>query len=175
MIRYFGDTYHKWVGKERHVLLYGLWSLAGAVGLCGLVYVFSLLPILRGPLSPPYTDLLFATPWYFLPKAIEILIQQLLITVLIVEIYSTYHSIKKVIIGYIICFVGAHTILFLLNGSPAAYIFIMTTAAFFTSFAFPYLILKIKGGFIYSYLIQFTFYILLAVLLRVWPPPGYFA
>ena len=94
-IWYFRDSFRTWIGKESHIWWYGLWSLASAVGLCGLVYIFSLLPILQGPLSPPYTDLLFATPWYFLPKAIEILIQRLLITILIVEIYAGYHSIKK--------------------------------------------------------------------------------
>ncbi len=172
---HFRATFTVWVGKGSDIWWYGLWSLAGAAGLCGLVYVFSLIPILQGPLSPPYTDLLFATSWYFLPKAIEILIQQLLITVFVVETARCYPSLKKVVIGYIVCFVGAHAILFLLNGSPAPYAMIMTFAAFLTSFMFPYLILKIRGGFLYSYFIHFAFYIVLAVLLRVWPPPGYFA
>ena len=123
----------------------------------------------------PYTDLVFATPWYFLPKAVEILVQQLLITLVIIELFYKYNSLRKVIIGYIICFGGAHIILFLVNGAPAPYAIFITASAFLTSFIFPWLTIRVRSGFVYAYSIHFAFYILLAMLLHAFPPPGYFA
>ena len=172
---YFRDILSKWITVSWWLLLYLFLSLAGATILCGILYLFSFLPILQGPLRPPYTDLLFATPWYFLPKAVEILIQQLLITVFIAELYFYFKTLSKVILGYILCFGGAHIILFLINGASAPYAIIMTVAAFLTSFMFPYLIVKVRAGFLYAYMIHFCFYVVLAVVLRVLPPPGYFA
>ncbi len=172
---YFRNILGRWIGGHSQIWLNILYSLGGAVALCGLVYLLSLLPLLQGPLRAPYTDLLFATPWYFLPKSIEILIQQLLITVLVAVLFFKYNSLKKVIIGYIVCFGGAHIILFLFSGASTAYAIIMTVGAFLTAFVFPYLLLKIRGGFVYAYLIHFSFYVVLAFLIHAWPPPGYFA
>jgi len=103
----------------------------------------------------------------------EILVQQLLVSVLVLELYFNFHSLKAVIIGYAICFGGAHIILFFLNGSAIFYSLFMTISAFLTSLVFPYLMLRVRGGFIYAYVIHFSFYIILAVLFHTFPPPGY--
>ena len=172
---YFRNILARWIGGHSKIWLNILYSLGGAVALCGLVYLLSLLPILQGPLRAPYTDLLFATPWYFLPKSVEILIQQLLITVLVAELYFKYGSLKSVIVGYVICFGGAHIILFLINGASERYSIIMTAGAFVSAFVMPYFLLKVNRGFFYSYMSHFIFYIALGFIIHAWPPPGYFA
>jgi hypothetical protein len=141
--------------------------------LYGAVYVFSFLPIPHGPLIAPYTDILFATPWYFLPKAVEILVQQLLIAVLVLELYHAFKTLKEVIVAYAVCFGGAHIALFFFNGSSTDYSIIMTVGALLTSLIFPRLILNVRGGFVYTFMIHFVFYILLATILHIVPPPGY--
>lgn len=169
----FWSVYKKWLKFDYHIWLSGLLSLVSAGLLLGLIYLFSLIPVIRGPSLSTYTDILFATPWYFLPKSIEILIQQLLITVLVLELFFRFHTLKNVVIGYALCFGGAHFILFFLNGAPVPYSILMTVGAFLSSLMFPYLILRVRGGFIYSYMIHFVFYIILAMLLHIWPSPGY--
>jgi hypothetical protein len=153
--------------------LYGGLSIVSAGVMWGLLYLFSKFSIPSGPILSPYTDILFATEWYFLPKSIEILVQQLLVTVLVLELFFRFHTLKKVVIGYVLCFGGAHIVLYLLNGAPTPYALIMTGGAFLSSSVFPYLMLRVKGGFVYAYLIHFAFYVVLAMLLHTWPPPGY--
>ena len=169
----FWKVYKRWFGFDSHVWLSGVLSLGSALVLLVLVYLFSLLPVISGPSLSAYTDILFATPWYFLPKSIEILVQQLLITVLVLELFFRFQTLKNVVIGYALCFGGAHIVLYILNGAPAPYSIAMTLGAFLSSLMFPYLILKVRGGFVYSYMIHFVFYILLASLLHVLPLPGY--
>jgi hypothetical protein len=170
---FFKDTYNIKQSFDSKIVFYGILSLSLSIILWTSVYIFSLFPVIHGPKISAYTDIILATPWYFLPKSIEILIQQLMISVLVLELYKTFQSLKSVIIGYLICFGGAHLVLFYLNGSPVQYSLIMTISAFASTLFFPYLILKVRGGFLYSYAIHFIFYVLLAVLFHAFPPPGY--
>jgi hypothetical protein len=89
-------------------------------------------------------------------------------------LYTKYGTIKKAALGYIVIFDSAHIILFSLSGSPLPFAVIMTSGAIFSGFVFPYLILKFRSGFIYTYTLQFLFYIVIAALLKIYPPPGYF-
>ncbi|MBI2065486.1 MAG: hypothetical protein HYT68_00235 [Candidatus Zambryskibacteria bacterium] len=169
----FWNLFRKNVAKPHHVWLYGILSLGSAGLIWGMLYLFSLLPIPQILHLPFNTDILFSTPWYFLPKSIEILVQQILIAVLVLEFYSRFNSLKETIIGYIVCFGGAHIILFYMNGTPTPYALMMTAGSMLSAFIFPYLILRVRGGFIYAYSIHLIFYILLAVLLRALPLYGY--
>ena len=169
----FWSVYKKWLRFDSHIWVYAVLSLGSAILLGGLIHVFSLLPVVSGPLLSSYSDILYASPWYFLPKSFEILVQQLLVTVLILELYFRFNTLNSVIKGYALCFGGAHIVLYLLNGAPAPYSLFMTSGAFLSSFIFPYLIIKVRGGFVYAYMIHFVFYFILAMLLHAWPPPGY--
>ena len=170
---YFWNLFSKWLVVNSHIWLYLALSLGFSTVLLGLLYVFSQFPTTQGPLLAPYTDILFATPWYFLPKSMEILVQQILITILVLELHYRFHSFKAVLTGYVVCFGGAHVLLFLATGAPTLHATIMTLGAVFSTFVFPYFILRIKGGFVYSYAIHFAFYLLLAMVLHTLPPIGY--
>lgn len=170
---YFWNLFKKNVAKKHHIWLYGILSLGSAALIWGLLYLFSSLPIPQIPHLPFNTDILFSTPWYFLPKSIEILVQQILITVLVLEFYSRFNSLKETVIGYAICFGGAHILLFSINGSPTPYALIMIAGSVLSALVFPFLILRVRGGFIYAYTIHLVFYILLATLLRTLPLYGY--
>lgn len=171
-VRYFWDIFRKWLRVDLWIVWYTLLSLVLAAAVWVLLYTFSLFPPLSGPLGS-YTDIIFATPWYFLPKAVEILLQQLLITVLVLELYFRFNSLQKVTIAYAITFGAMHVFLFFFTGAPLTYAVVMTTAALVSALIFPRLILRVHGGFVYAYAIQLAFYILLAMLLHAWPPPGY--
>jgi hypothetical protein len=49
----------------------------------------------------------------------------------------------------------------------------MTLGAFFSALIFPYLMLKVRGGFVYAYMIHFAFYLFLAMFLQLFPVPGF--
>jgi len=170
---YFKPIYSRWSTFEMPIWFYLALSLGLAGFLYALVYLFSLMPAVGGPSLAPYTDILLATPWYFLPKAVEILLQQLLVAVLVLELFARFHRVKTVIVGYILCFVGAHVLQFLVSDTPAPYAIVMTSGAFLSSFLFPYLMIRVKGGFVYSFMLHFLFYLLIAMLLHAFPPPGY--
>jgi len=170
---YFWKLFSKWLVASAHIWVYFALSLGFAGVLLGLLYIFAQLPAPQGASLAPNTDILFATPWYFLPKSAEILVQQILITILVLDLHYRFHSFKSVLMGYALCFGGAHVLLFLITGAPTPYATIMTLGALFSTFIFPYLILRVRGGFVYAYAIHFAFYILLAMILHTLPPPGY--
>jgi hypothetical protein len=171
----FWDILKRWLIVERRIWVYVVWSLGSATLIWSLLYIFSRLPILIGLHLAPYTDILFASPWYFLPKSTEVLVQQILITVLVLELSFRFKSFSKVIIGYVIVFGGSHLFLFFMSGASTLYAAMMTVGALCSTFIFPYLILRVRGGFVYTYTIHLLFYILLAMFLHAWPPPGYIA
>lgn len=173
-ILYFWKLFRSWVTHDLHVWLYVLLSLVAAAFITGMLQLLSIFPSLHGPVLAPYTDLLFVTPWYFLPKTFEVLMQQVLITTLILELYARFHSFRNTLIGYAFCFVGAHIALFALSGAPPIYATAITLWAAVSTALFPYLLLKVRGGFVYTYAIHLSSYVVLAMLLRTWPPPGYF-
>lgn len=148
-------------------------SLGFAMVIWGLLYFFSFFPTLKGPALAPYTDILLATPWYFAPKMAEILLQQLLITVLVLVLYDQLRSLYRVIVGYAVAFGGAHVLLYALSAGPSQHATFMTLGALASAFVFPYLLLRVRGGFMYTYAIHVLFYIALVLVLHTWPPPGY--
>lgn len=170
---YFHTHFTSWMHRDRRLFVYGAQSLSLAAFIWVLLYYFSLLPPENFATFTAYTDILFATPWYFLPKAFEILVQQLLITVLVVELARRFVTLAKVELAYAVTFGGAHVVLYFLNGAPTFYAAIMTSGAIFSALVFPRLLLRVRGGFVYSYAIQLMFYIAVAVILHSLPPPGY--
>lgn len=169
----FRDVFKKWHTKKSQIWIYAGLSLVFAALVWGLLNILNTLPILDGPVLAPYTDLLFATPWYFLPKSADILLQQILITVFILEFNAYFHSLKSVSIVYAVLFGSAHIILFSASGAPTPYAVLMTVGAVLTAFIFPFIILRIRGGFFLTYVIHLFLYILLAMAMHTWPPPGY--
>ncbi len=172
---YFWDLFALWLPARNQIWIYVALSLGCGALVWGLLYAFSFLPVLNGLHLAPSTDILFANPWYFLPKSAEVLMQQLLITVLVLELSFRLHSLKKVILGFAVCFGGAHALLFLVYGAVTEYAVVMTAGSLLSALVFPYLILRVQGGFVYSYTTHLLFYIFLAMLLRAWPPLNYVA
>jgi len=155
-----------------------LWSYAVlSLGLSGAaliaLYILSRVPVPVGTPLAPYTDILFASPWYFLPKAMEILVQQTLVAALVFALAAHYRSIRAVSAAYALLFGGAHVIIFSLSGTPTPYAVTMTVGSLASAALFPFLMLRAKNGFVYAYAIHVAFYIVLALALHTWPPPDY--
>lgn len=129
------------------------------------LWAFSFLSAPHIPSLEPATDLLLATPWYFLPKSIEIFLQQLLIAAFVFELDRQRYALQTIIITYALAFGAAHTLL-IFTGSFPPTVLIMTLGAILSAAVFPYLLLRVRHGFLYSYVIHWAFYALMALALR---------
>ncbi len=170
---YFWDILSTRVLARSRVWMDVLHTFAYAFVATFLLYIFSKMSLLTGPTLAPYSDLLFASPWYFLPKASEILVQQVLIIVLILKLSERVTSLFRLLLIYALTFGSIHLSMYLIVGAPVPYALMMTIAALISTIFFPYLILRVHGGVVYTYMIHFLFYIILAMLLHTWPPPDY--
>jgi len=121
-----------------------------------------------------YSDLPLSTPWYFVPKFTELLFQQVLITALVLVLHAYYRSLNQVMLAYAVFFGGAHVLLFIASTTvPTAHATVMTIGSIFSALIFPRLILRVKSGFVYNFMIHFAFYVILALILHTWPPPEF--
>lgn len=145
------------------LILSGIFALAGSL----YVYLFSYTSAPAVPALAPATDLLLATPWYFLPKSADILFQQILIAAFVYALSESL-SLKSTMFWYAVAFGSAHLLLFFGGTFPPA-VLIMTLSAVVSAAFFPYLLLKVRYGFFYCFAIHWVYYALLAVLLRIGP------
>jgi hypothetical protein len=98
---------------------------------------------------------------FFLPKFAELLFQQILIAATILSIASFERNLLFVSLMYGVLFGFAHV--FVLFEIPPAYVGILALGAVSSAALFPYLILRVENGFIYSFMIHWLFYIVLTI------------
>lgn len=163
----FWDVYGTWdildisVSTAASLLLVGI-----CVGLY-LLYIFPLFPAIHwaNALQPP-TELLSASRWYFLPKSIEIILQQLLVLAMVLAFSAEKLALKT--ISYLTSFLFGGIHLFLVfGGATTAYVTVFTLSALIAGYVYPYLLLRVRNGFIYSFFMHWGFYALVMVLARV--------
>jgi hypothetical protein len=136
----FRPLYRTWMPYENrlktHVVF--LASLAGVVLFA--VYVLPVLPPIVWTEAWNAPELMVAAPWYFAPKSIEILFQQLLLAAMVLAFAAERYSVRTIAVCCALLFAGAHLLLGL-GGLPFGYVtrFIVAAAAF--GLVFPYLIL----------------------------------
>jgi hypothetical protein len=173
VLMYYAALFRSWMPhrEDARVLMYE--SAAFTTLVWGLLYVLSQLPTVTGPKIAPYTDLMLSSWWFFLPKSAEILVQQLLITVLLVTLKDYVGTFSRIVLAYAVTFGGLHAAVYALASAPAPYETVMTLAAIGSSLIFPYFILRVRGGFIHAYAFHLVFYIILGMVMHSWPPPEY--
>lgn len=95
--------------------------------------------------------------WYFFPKSIDILLQQLLIAALIRALAAQNFGMREITAWCVFLFGGAHLTL-AFWGLPLGYIIQFTASAMAFALIFPHLILKVPNGFAYSYTLHWIYY-----------------
>jgi hypothetical protein len=140
--------------------------VAAAVIACYLAYVLPLFPAIHwvNRFEPP-PELLIASPWYFLPKSIEIALQQLLVAALVLSFDARKFALRDIAQWTAVLFGGVH--LLLIFGESFAYTVFFVFCASIAGYIFPYLLLRVRNGFIYSYSLHWAFYAIVIVLVRV--------
>jgi hypothetical protein len=149
--------YGRWATFQHPLVSYVVWSLAFAGCLLFAAYVLPMLPTVHWKESWNPPELAVATPWYFLPKSIDILLQQLLVVALILALAAQQCSLVKISLCCALAFGAAHSLL-VFGGVPLGYVirFMISAAAF--GFMFPYLILRVPNGLAYAYIVHWLYY-----------------
>ncbi len=133
-----------------------IWSFAftGAVVFAG--WILPALPPfdLRAGVTPPALPL--ANSWYFLPKLMKILFQQLLVMALVLVLAARGMRPGAIAVICAALFGAAHPLL-VLGGTPWGYVIRFTDMASLFGLAFPYLLLRVPMGLALSYMTQWSY------------------
>jgi hypothetical protein len=149
--------YGRWPTFESRYTSYLIWSAAFAGCVAFAAYILPLLPPVTWTESWKPPDVRVATPAYFLPKSIEILFQQLLVVAFVLLLSAQQLSLRRISLYCGLTFGVAH-ILLAFGDTPNAYVIRFMVAATAFGFLFPYLILRVRNGFAYSYVLHWMYY-----------------
>ena len=150
-------NYAPWDTFGGRLASYLVWSASFGGCIFFAAYVLPYLPPVHWKESWNPPDVVLASPLYFLPKSVEILFQQLLIVALVLALSAQRCSLRKISIFSAMIFGGTHVLL-AFGGVPIGYVirFMLSAAAF--GLLFPYLLLRVRNGFAYSYVIHWVYY-----------------
>ena len=165
----FWHIYKDWRPVENRERAYALLSLLFIAITAFIYFVFPLLPAINWTESWDAPEIMLATPWYFLPKSIDILLQQLLISALVLAFSAKKYGPNAISWWSAFIFGGAHLLL-VFWGMPLGYIIRFTLSAVIFAFIFPRLILKTPNGFLYSYALHWLYYALTVVMAHAISP-----
>lgn len=169
----FWPLYGRWTANwstfENRLTSYIVWSLAFAGCTLFAAYVLPLLPPTKW--TQPFTqpEVMAATPWYFLPKSVDILFQQLLIVALVLTLAAQQYSIRKIAVYCAILFGATHALL-AFGDVPWRYVIRFMVAAAAFGFVFPHLILRVPNGLAYSYVVHWLYYAITVVMPHIFSP-----
>lgn len=166
----FRSTFKRWRPFVGDMYTYATLLLFGAAIVYFVVYMLPQFPPIEWTESwKPPSELLFATGWYFLPKSLEILLQQLLVAALVLSFASHGFSLRATAIWCAVLFGGMHVLL-IFGGAPAGYIARFGLSASLAGAVFPYLLMRTKNGFAYAYMLHWIYYAGTVVLIHTISP-----
>ncbi|MEO1176845.1 MAG: hypothetical protein AAFV87_06745 [Pseudomonadota bacterium] len=127
-----------------------------------VLFVFAVMPFLPEadiPKEEKVNEIITAQPWYFLPKSVEILFQQILMTALVVALAAQNLRVGQIALLTAILFGGFHLTL-ALDGANPFYVLRYTIGATLFGAITPFQMLKMRNGFVYSYSLHWGWYAL---------------
>ncbi|HSF65420.1 MAG TPA: hypothetical protein VLA78_13595 [Paracoccaceae bacterium] len=156
----------RWPTFQRPQVSALIWTLFFVAAVVFVAWVMPALPPFdaEGRTNPP--DLPQADPWYFLPKSVDILFQQLLVVALVLSLTGAGQSFRRVSLTCGALF-GISHVLLLLGGAPVGYVVRFTVMATAFGLMFPWLLLRVRNGLAYSYMLHWLFYALAVIVARV--------
>ena len=165
----FWPMYRNWTPFQNpmraYIFLFAFVAAVAAFALFGLPK----LPSIIWTESWDAPELMLANEWYFLPKSIEILFQQLLIVALVLALAANNYAISTIAVVCAILFGSAHLLLGF-GGLPFGYVVRFAAAAVAFGLLFPHLILRVPNGFAYSYALHWLYYIVTIVMAHTVSP-----
>ncbi|MCR4267457.1 hypothetical protein [Nitratireductor sp. ZSWI3] len=150
----------RWRTFGNRLVSLAVWSLAFLAAVTFLAYVLPALPPLSAQaLRDDFTlpELPLATSWYFLPKSVEILFQQLLIVAFVLGMAMNRFNLRSISIYGAVLF-GATHLLLAFDDVPIGYVVRFSLVAGAFGLIIPYLVLRVPNGFAYSYVVHWGYY-----------------
>ncbi len=108
------------------------------------------------PFENRNTSFLLLNNYYIWAKPLDVFIQQLLITLFVMRLKLSGFKLKTIIGCLAICFGAAHVALMLRSDVLIGILY--TAVALIFSLIFPIMLLKVKNGFIYNYMLHLGMY-----------------
>jgi len=151
------SRYGRWKTFGNRLTSYALWTglFVGFVGFSA--YILPNLPAVSWKESWRPPEFIMATPYYFLPKSIDILFQQLLVVAFVLALAAQDFSLRRISIYCSLAF-GAIHILLAFGDEPVRYVVRFMIAASMFGYLFPLLILRVPNGLAYSYAVHWAYY-----------------
>jgi len=149
--------YAPWDTFDGRLASYLIWIAAFGSSVLFAAYVLPLLPSVNWKESWTPPDVVLASPLYFFPKSIEILFQQLLILALVLALSLQKMSLRRIALVSALTFGAMHALLGF-GGVPVGYVIRFMLSASVFGLIFPYLLLRVRNGFAYSYVIHWLYY-----------------
>lgn len=166
----FWDLYRGWIRFDNRIAAYAVWLVA--FGGCTLfaAYVLPRLPAANWTQSWSAPDVVLATEWYFLPKSVDILFQQLLVLAMVLSLAAGRLELRRISLYCALLF-GAIHVLLAFGGLPIGYVirFMIFASAF--GAIFPVLILRVPNGLGYSYMLHWFYYAVTVLMPRFFSTP----
>jgi len=152
----FRSTYKSIFRNTHWYELIGLVSLSLIVH--GLVSYFIITYVERPDwiFSDRGTSFLLMNNYYVWAKPFDVLVQQLLIIWLITKLYTNGLTLKQIISFFLIAFGSIHIFQVLKTDWVIGLLF--TGGALVSSVLYPYLLLRVRNGYIYNYMFHLGLY-----------------
>jgi hypothetical protein len=167
----FWDIFSRWVKFESRIASYAVWTLS--FGGCTLfaAYLLPQLPATQWTHTWAPPDVAVASEWYFLPKSVDILFQQLLIAALVLSLAGQGYSVRRIALYCALLFGSMHALLGF-GGMPFGYVIRFMVFAGVFGLIFPVLILRVPNGLGYSYILHWLYYAVTVVMPRIFSSPS---
>lgn len=152
----FWSTYTQLFQKTRWYELLVLIALSLTIH--GLVSYFILTFVERPawPFSDHGTSFLLMNNYYIFAKPLDVLVQQLLIIWLTLKLHAQGLSLKKITIFFLFAFGSLH--FFQVFKTDWIIGLLFTAGALISSVVYPYILLRVRNGYIYNYMIHLGIY-----------------
>jgi hypothetical protein len=114
------------------------------------------------PFDSQGTSFLLMNNFFIWAKPLEVFVQQLLIALLVTRLYQLDMSLKQIIALFVFIFGAVH--IFQIFKTDIIIGFGFTFFAILASFIFPYMLLRVRNGYIYNFMIHLVAYDIAALL-----------
>ena len=158
----------QWIGPSSRILSHLLWiAVFGGCTAFAAVFMPQLEPAQWPTAWGPAPDIALAVDHYFLPKSLDIVFQQCLIVALVLVLGRQTRSLWQLSVACGVLFGGMHLMLVASQLPWIAVIRFIVFAALYGG-AMPWLILRLRSGFVVGFLLHWSYYALTVLLVQVY-------
>jgi hypothetical protein len=157
----FRTTYTTLFKETRwYIFLFASFSIVAHVAISYFILTYVDRPV--WPFSDRGTSFLLMNNYFVWAKPFDVFVQQLLLMWLITRLYANGFSLRQLITFFVVAFGSIHIFQILKTDVTIGLLF--TLGALMLSVVCPYLLLRVRNGYVYNYMIHLGMYDLVALL-----------